>query len=111
LATLRAIAFHRGCLRALHDRGVLDRVQVISGVSGGSVLTALWAYSAGTPGLAPDLRGDDLDGPLGHVELGGDLVLREAVPDEFEPCCSRASRGMSLSGCRPRARRAYRPIS
>ncbi len=44
----RAIAFHLGCLRALHDRGVLDRVRVISGVSGGSVMTGLWAYSNDT---------------------------------------------------------------
>lgn len=41
----RAIAFHLGCLRALHDRGILDRVELISGVSGGSVITALYAYS------------------------------------------------------------------
>jgi predicted acylesterase/phospholipase RssA len=41
----RAIAFHLGCLRALHDRGVLDRVRVVSGVSGGSVMSALWAYA------------------------------------------------------------------
>lgn len=41
----RAIAFHLGCLRALHDRGVLERVAVVSGVSGGSVMSALWAYS------------------------------------------------------------------
>jgi predicted acylesterase/phospholipase RssA len=40
----RALAFHLGCLRALHDRGVLDRVRVVSGVSGGALMTALWAY-------------------------------------------------------------------
>lgn len=40
----RAIAFHLGCLRALHDRGVLDKVQVISSVSGGSVIAAAYAY-------------------------------------------------------------------
>lgn len=40
----RAIAFHLGCLRALHDRGVLHRTRVISSVSGGSVISALWAY-------------------------------------------------------------------
>src|SRR4051812_39659144 len=38
----RAIAFHLGCLRALHAEGILDRVQVISAVSGGSVLAALY---------------------------------------------------------------------
>ena len=41
----RAIAFHLGCLRALHDRGLLPKVSIISSVSGGSVIAALWAYS------------------------------------------------------------------
>lgn len=41
----RAIAFHLGYLRALHDRGVLQRTRVISSVSGGSVISAMWAYS------------------------------------------------------------------
>ena len=41
----RAIAFHLGCMRALHDRGLLERVSVVSSVSGGSVIAALWAYS------------------------------------------------------------------
>ena len=40
----RAIAFHLGCLRAMHDRGILERARVISSVSGGSLITALWAY-------------------------------------------------------------------
>jgi predicted acylesterase/phospholipase RssA len=40
----RAAAFGLGCLRALHDTGVLDKVTVVSGVSGGSLLAALWAY-------------------------------------------------------------------
>ena len=43
---LRAAAFHLGCLRALHDRGLLEQVATISGVSGGSLVTALWAYSS-----------------------------------------------------------------
>lgn len=41
----RAIAFHLGCMRALHDRGLLDRVSVLSTVSGGSVIGAIYAYS------------------------------------------------------------------
>jgi predicted acylesterase/phospholipase RssA len=41
----RAIAFHLGCLRALNDRGILDQVSVISSVSGGSVIGAMYAYS------------------------------------------------------------------
>ncbi|GAA1370415.1 patatin-like phospholipase family protein [Catellatospora chokoriensis] len=40
----RAAAFHLGCLRALHDLDLLDRVRVVSGISGGSLLAALWAY-------------------------------------------------------------------
>lgn len=40
----RATAFGLGCLRALHDTGVLDKVTVVSGISGGSLLAALWAY-------------------------------------------------------------------
>ena len=41
----RAIAFHLGCLRALHDLNLLGRVQVISSVSGGSIISAMYAYS------------------------------------------------------------------
>jgi integrative and conjugative element protein (TIGR02256 family) len=44
----RAIAFHLGCLRALQDRGVLDRIQAISAVSGGSVIAAMYGYSQGS---------------------------------------------------------------
>jgi NTE family protein len=38
----RAIAFHLGCLRALHDLGILQRVKVLSTVSGGSIIGALY---------------------------------------------------------------------
>jgi NTE family protein len=40
----RATAFGLGCLRALQDTGLLTSVSVISGISGGSLLTALYAY-------------------------------------------------------------------
>lgn len=40
----RAAAFHLGCLRALYDLDLLGRVRVVSGISGGSLLAALWAY-------------------------------------------------------------------
>ena len=42
----RAIAFHLGCLRALNDLRLLDRVDVVSSVSGGSVVAAMYAYSS-----------------------------------------------------------------
>lgn len=41
----RAIAFHLGCLRALHDLGVLDDVAVLLTISGGSVVGAYYAYT------------------------------------------------------------------
>ena len=41
----RAMAFHLGCLRAMHDRGILSKVDVISTISGGSVIGAMYAYS------------------------------------------------------------------
>jgi NTE family protein len=41
----RAIAFHLGCLRALNDLGLLDRIKVLSTISGGSVIGAYFAYS------------------------------------------------------------------
>jgi hypothetical protein len=40
----RATCFGLGCLRALHDQDLLRHVGVISGISGGSVLTAFNAY-------------------------------------------------------------------
>ena len=40
----RATAFGLGCLRALHDADLLRNVTVVSGISGGSLLTAMWAY-------------------------------------------------------------------
>ncbi len=41
----RAVAFHLGALRALEDLKLLDEVGVISGVSGGSVMTGLLGYT------------------------------------------------------------------
>lgn len=41
----RAVAFHLGTLRALDDLLLLDDVQIVSGVSGGSVMTGLLGYS------------------------------------------------------------------
>ena len=42
----RAIAYHLGCLRALNDRSILDRIGVISAVSGGSVIAGMYGYSS-----------------------------------------------------------------
>lgn len=42
----RAIAFHRGTLRALDELGVASRIEVVSTVSGGSVFGAAWMCAA-----------------------------------------------------------------
>ena len=39
----RAAAYHVGTLRALHKLGILNKVDVISSVSGGSITTAYYA--------------------------------------------------------------------
>lgn len=46
----RAAAFGLGALRALHDRDLVKNLDVVSGISGGSLLTAMWAY--GPPDFA-----------------------------------------------------------
>jgi NTE family protein len=44
----RAIAFHLGCLRTLHAQGILQSSRVLSTVSGGSVIGAMYACHEGT---------------------------------------------------------------
>ncbi len=36
------MAFHLGCMRALHELGILQQVKILSTVSGGSVIGALY---------------------------------------------------------------------
>lgn len=43
----RAIAFHLGCLKSLHQAGILSSVKTISAVSGGSVIAALYCQHDG----------------------------------------------------------------
>jgi NTE family protein len=38
----RAMAFHLGCLRALNQLGILQRIEIISAVSGGSVIASMY---------------------------------------------------------------------
>lgn len=71
----RAAAFGLGCLRALCDTGVLRHVRVVSGISGGSLLTALWAYG---PARFDDF--DDATTEMLRRGLQRDLVLGAASP-------------------------------
>lgn len=71
----RATAFGLGSLRALHDRGILDNITVVSGVSGGSLAAALWAYG-------PD-RFDEFDQSTVDLLRRGlqlDIALRAFTP-------------------------------
>lgn len=41
----RAVAYHLGCLKALHEHNILNNVSIISSISGGSLMLGLYAYS------------------------------------------------------------------
>lgn len=44
----RAIAFHLGCMRALYKKDMLKNIDVISTISGGSIIGAIYVYTEGT---------------------------------------------------------------
>ncbi|UVK35823.1 patatin-like phospholipase family protein (plasmid) [Mesorhizobium sp. AR10] len=53
----RAIAFHLGCLRALHRLGLIERVVILSTVSGGSVIGAYFhAHKGDFPSFETKIR-------------------------------------------------------
>ncbi|OLZ44687.1 hypothetical protein BS329_35880 [Amycolatopsis coloradensis] len=95
----RAVAFGLGCLRALHDCDVLRHVRVVSGISGGSVLAAMWAY--GPPCF---IEFDEAVTELLRTGLQRDLVKRALTPPALARGAIGAVRAMSgLLGRRPRA--------
>lgn len=57
----RAMLFHLGAARRLHEVGLLRQVDTISSVSGGSIFAALLASAAARVGSEPALRFDDFD--------------------------------------------------
>jgi predicted acylesterase/phospholipase RssA len=59
----RAAAFHRGTVRALAEVGLLDELDVISSVSGGSVFAAAW-MAAKWQGRTAEQFLDDMAGEL-----------------------------------------------
>jgi NTE family protein len=83
----RAIAFHLGCLRALNRLGLLDRIAVLSTVSGGSVIGAYFHAHQGdfssfeakirgllAQGLVKPMRGK-LFGMLGVKIIAAFIVI------------------------------------
>jgi NTE family protein len=96
----RAIAFHLGCLRALHDRGALERVRVLSGVSGGAIAAATYAY--GQESFA------DLDARLEELLRRGlqrEIMRRAALsPRALNSLVAWAVSGTAALGARASAR-------
>lgn len=83
----RAIAFHLGCMRALDDFGLLDEVDVLSSVSGGSVIGALYAYS-------PELSFDEFELKVLHHLRSGfqSSIVRELLkPSNLFPTAINAA--------------------
>ena len=75
----RAMAFHLGCFRALEDLGLLEKVAVLSTISGGSVFGAYYAYS-------PDIRFDEFDRQMQTLlleGLQGQLVVSALMPQNL----------------------------
>ncbi len=80
----RAAAYHVGTLRALHKLGILNKVDVISSVSGGSITTAYYAlhkddYEAFEQGLKVRLQRGVLWSSFLYVGVLGVFVLAFAV--------------------------------
>jgi predicted acylesterase/phospholipase RssA len=94
----RATAFGLGCLRALHDRDLLSRVRVVSGISGGSLLAAMWAY-----GPATFEEFDDTVSTLLRRGLQGELARRALSPRHLAKGAVSTFRSLpGLPGRRPR---------
>jgi NTE family protein len=77
----RAMAFHLGCLRALHDLNLLERVGVLSTISGGSVIGAYYAYT-------PDKSFEEFDADIRNflrIGFHGKIVGALLHPDNLVP--------------------------
>lgn len=70
----RAAGFHRGTLQGLKEVGLLDQIDVVSSVSGGSIFAAAW--------LAARWKGDDVATFLRNIgqELAQGFIRRSLTP-------------------------------
>ncbi len=76
------MAFHLGCLRALNDLGILDKVNIMSTISGGSVIGAYYAYT-------PEISFEEFDKDVVVILKNGftQSILKELIkPTNFVPC-------------------------
>lgn len=69
----RAAAFHRGTLQAVHELGLVDLVERVSTVSGGSVFGAAW-MAARAAGVSDEAFLRDLKGVLEKGFIGPALL-------------------------------------
>jgi predicted acylesterase/phospholipase RssA len=92
----RATAFGLGCLRALADRDLLRHVRVVSGISGGGLLAAMWAYG-------PDDFGEFEDSVIGLLRSGLQAELARRTFTPTATARNLGSVGRSLVSRRPRA--------
>lgn len=93
----RATAFGLGCLRALHDRDLLPHLRVVSGISGGSVLTAMWAYG-------PERFDEFDDSVVALLRKGLQLELARRA---FAPRAALRSTASAIQALRPGSVRSY----
>ena len=76
------MAFHLGCLRALERMGLLAKVQVLSTISGGSVIGAYYAYT-------PHKTFDEFDADIRTFLKGGfqrSIAVSFLRPDNLVSC-------------------------
>ncbi|MFD2420392.1 patatin-like phospholipase family protein [Amycolatopsis pigmentata] len=101
----RAAAFGLGCCRALHDTGLLSHVKVISGISGGGLLAALYAY-----GPADFDEFDAMTVDLLRRGLQAALIRRTFTPTAVSRNLLAATRTLlpRRTGSEPRLRTANR---
>ena len=86
----RAMAFHLGCLRALNDLGILDNIDVISTISGGSVIGAYYVYT-------PEKSFDEFDKDIVALLEAGfqrSILIEMAKPKNFIPCLYYSAQSM-----------------
>lgn len=105
----RAMAFHLGCLRALHSTGILERVKVLSTISGGSVIGAYYAYT-------PDKSFAEFESDIRRFLRAGfqrSVALHFLRPTRFVPCVisstiTHISEAIAaITGREPKRPRAY----